>query len=132
MGLWGPPYQKGTAGALNRIIWRERCRGTGRCGRARRLTGYAVRTGQVPAHDAVTGRPDAETLLRYIDVLPEPLTAAELRVLKLLPTSGYLQMAATLCVSRNTVKTHLRSVYQKLGATSRAGAIERAIDLGLL
>ena len=65
-------------------------------------------------------------------VLPEPLTAAELRVLKLLPTSGYLQTAATLHVSRNTVKTHLRSVYQKLGATSRAGAVERAIDLGLL
>ena len=39
--------------------------------------------------------------------LPEPLTAAELRVLKLLPTSSYLQMAATLCVSRNTVETHL-------------------------
>ena len=64
--------------------------------------------------------------------LPEPLTPAELRVLKLLPTSGYLQMAATLCVSRNTVKTHLRSVYQKLGATSRADAIERAVNLGLL
>ncbi len=64
--------------------------------------------------------------------LAEPLTAAELRILKLLPTSTYLQMAATLYVSRNTVKTHLRSVYQKLGVTSRAEAIERAIDLRLL
>jgi LuxR family transcriptional regulator, maltose regulon positive regulatory protein len=62
----------------------------------------------------------------------EPLTAAELRVLKLLPTSTYLQMAATLGVSRNTVKTHLRSIYQKLCVASRSEAIERAVRLGLL
>ena len=66
------------------------------------------------------------------EVLIEPLTAAELRVLKLLPTSTYQQMAATLYVSRNTVKTHLRSIFQKLGASSRSQAIERAVDLRLL
>jgi LuxR family transcriptional regulator, maltose regulon positive regulatory protein len=60
------------------------------------------------------------------------LTAAELRILKLLPTSTYLQIAATLFVSRNTVKAHLRSVYQKLGVASRSEAIERAVDLRLL
>ena len=64
--------------------------------------------------------------------LPDPLTAAELRVLKLLPTSTYPQMAATLHISRNTVKTHLRSVYQKLGVASRSEAIERAVNLRLL
>jgi LuxR family transcriptional regulator, maltose regulon positive regulatory protein len=64
--------------------------------------------------------------------LPEPLTAAELRILKLLPTSTYPEMAAALYISHNTVKTHLRSVYQKLGVTSRAEAIERAVDLRLL
>ncbi len=64
--------------------------------------------------------------------LAEPLTAAELRVLKLLPTSSYLQIAETLYISRNTVKVHLRSVYQKLGVASRAQAIERAVDLRLL
>ncbi|MGE5288056.1 MAG: LuxR C-terminal-related transcriptional regulator, partial [Micromonosporaceae bacterium] len=53
----------------------------------------------------------------------EPLTPAELRILKLLPTSTYLQMAATLYISRNTVKSRLRSVYRKLGATSRSEAI---------
>ena len=65
-------------------------------------------------------------------LLVEPLTAAELRVLKLLPTSSYSQIAATLYVSRNTVKTHLRSIYQKLEVASRSQAIERAADLRLL
>ena len=64
--------------------------------------------------------------------LADPLTAAELRILKLLPTSTYLQMAATLYISRNTVKTHLRSIYQKLGVASRTDAIERAVDLRLI
>jgi ATP/maltotriose-dependent transcriptional regulator MalT len=30
------------------------------------------------------------------------------------------------------VKTQLRSIYQKLGVTSRSAAIERAVDLRLL
>jgi LuxR family maltose regulon positive regulatory protein len=62
----------------------------------------------------------------------EDLTAAELRILKLLPTSTYLQMAETLYVSRNTVKTHIRSIYQKLCVASRTEAIERAVELRLL
>ena len=65
-------------------------------------------------------------------VLTEPLTAAERRILTLLPTSTYLQIANTLYVSRNTVKTHLRSIYQKLGVASRSEALKRAVDLRLL
>jgi len=61
-----------------------------------------------------------------------PLTAAELRVLKRLPTSTYPQIAAALYISRSTVKTHLQSIYHKLGVASRAEAIERAVDLRLL
>jgi DNA-binding NarL/FixJ family response regulator len=62
----------------------------------------------------------------------EPLTPAELRVLKLLPTSTYTQIASALYLSRSTVKTHLQSVYRKLGAASRTEAVERAVDLRLL
>jgi LuxR family transcriptional regulator, maltose regulon positive regulatory protein len=65
-------------------------------------------------------------------ILIAPLTDAELRVLKLLPTTSYVQMAATLYISFNTVKTHLRSIYQKLGSSSRSEAIERAVELRLL
>jgi LuxR family maltose regulon positive regulatory protein len=65
-------------------------------------------------------------------ILTAPLTDAELRVLKLLPTAGYEQIAATLYISRNTVKTHLRSIYHKLGVASRSEAIERAVELRLL
>jgi LuxR family transcriptional regulator, maltose regulon positive regulatory protein len=79
--------------------------------------------------EARAAQPDAS---RARSPLAEPLTPAELRVLKLLPTSSYLKMAEILYVSRNTVKTHLRSVYQKLGVESRSRAIERAVELRLL
>jgi LuxR family maltose regulon positive regulatory protein len=64
--------------------------------------------------------------------LTEPLTAGEQRILDLLPTSTYLQIADMLYISRNTVKTHLRSIYQKLGVASRSEALARAVDLRLL
>ena len=55
------------------------------------------------------------------------------RVLDLLPTHfTEVQIAEQLFVSHNTVKTHVKSVYRKLGASSRAGAVQRARDIGLL
>jgi DNA-binding CsgD family transcriptional regulator len=55
------------------------------------------------------------------------LTARELATLELLPDATLSQkdIARSLGISRNTLKTHLRSLYQKLGAHSRAEAIER-------
>jgi ATP/maltotriose-dependent transcriptional regulator MalT len=69
---------------------------------------------------------------RSVRILTAPLTEAELRVPRLLPTTSSVQMAATLFISRNTVKTHLRSIYQKLGGSSRLEVIQRAVDLRLL
>jgi len=63
----------------------------------------------------------------------EPLTESEIRVLRYLPTHmGAPEMAAKLFVSANTVKTHLRHLYRKLGAHSRQEAVQRAWAVGLL
>jgi LuxR family maltose regulon positive regulatory protein len=65
--------------------------------------------------------------------LPDPLTAAEIRVLeKLSQRLTYTEIAAELYLSLNTVKTHVRHAYMKLGATSRAAAIKRAAILRIL
>jgi LuxR family maltose regulon positive regulatory protein len=61
------------------------------------------------------------------------LTAAELRVLMLLPTYlSFQEIADRLRISRNTVKTHAVAIYGKLWASSRGEAVERAVELGLL
>jgi LuxR family maltose regulon positive regulatory protein len=65
--------------------------------------------------------------------LNEPLSCAELRVVRYL--SGNLrgpEIAAELCVSPNTIRTHLRHIYAKLDAHSRSQAVARARQLGLL
>src|SRR5262249_11382979 len=108
---------------------------------APQVTGYliehAARLRPDPFADQLTAaaievRPAQPGAAESRNMLTEPLTATEQRILKLLPTSTYLQIADTLYVSRNTVKTHLRSIYQKLGATSRSQALARAADLRLI
>jgi LuxR family maltose regulon positive regulatory protein len=65
--------------------------------------------------------------------LLEPLTAAEIRVLeKLSGRLTYTEIADDLYLSLNTVKTHLRHAYMKLGVTSRSSAVKRATSLGIL
>jgi LuxR family maltose regulon positive regulatory protein len=65
--------------------------------------------------------------------LAEALTERELRILRYLPTMlSNAEIGAEIFVSLNTVKTHLRSIYRKLGASGRAEAVERARGIGLL
>ncbi|MFI9504649.1 LuxR C-terminal-related transcriptional regulator [Nocardia sp. NPDC052566] len=61
------------------------------------------------------------------------LTATELTVLNRLPSGRTAQqIAADLGVSVNTVKTHLRGIYAKLGTSSRADTLQLARRTGLL
>jgi LuxR family transcriptional regulator, maltose regulon positive regulatory protein len=61
------------------------------------------------------------------------LSATELRVLRYLPTNlSRSDIARELYVSVNTVNTHVRNIYSKLGAGSRTEAVERARQLRLL
>ena len=65
--------------------------------------------------------------------LTEPLSQAETRVLRYLPTHLTApEIAGQLYVSANTVKTHMRHIYAKLGTHRRHEAVERARALGLL
>jgi LuxR family maltose regulon positive regulatory protein len=65
--------------------------------------------------------------------LPEPLTESETRVLRYLPTNlPAPEIANELTLSVNTVRTHIRHLYEKLAAHSRTGAVEQARALGLL
>jgi LuxR family maltose regulon positive regulatory protein len=68
-------------------------------------------------------------------LLPEPveLSPSELRVLRYLPTNlTRPEIARELYVSVNTVNTHLRNIYSKLGARDRSSAVGRARELRLL
>jgi len=65
--------------------------------------------------------------------LLEQPSAAELAVLQCLAAGlSRREIGAQLYISLNTVKTHTRELYHKLGATSRADAVARAEALGLL
>jgi LuxR family maltose regulon positive regulatory protein len=68
-----------------------------------------------------------------VEPLQEPLSEAELRVLRYLPTNlRGPEIADELFVSPNTISAHLRHVYAKLGVHGRADAVNRARELGLL
>jgi LuxR family maltose regulon positive regulatory protein len=81
-----------------------------------------------------------ETQIRLRGRAPGPrrklaadLSVRELAVLRLLPSGASLrEIASTLYLSLNTVKTHSRSIYRKLGAGSREEAVQRGRELGLL
>jgi LuxR family maltose regulon positive regulatory protein len=88
-------------------------------------------------------RQHARRILSFVDVyagsatprssLPEPLSQRELQVLRLLDTElTGPEIARELYVSVNTLRTHTRRIFTKLGVTTRAAAVRRARELGLL
>jgi LuxR family maltose regulon positive regulatory protein len=69
--------------------------------------------------------------------VPEPLLEAlsesEIRVLRYLPTNlTGPEIARELYVSINTLRTHMRHLYEKLGTHTRTDAVARGRALGLL
>jgi LuxR family maltose regulon positive regulatory protein len=107
----------------------------------------AARTLMRETDQLLTRRPGLGTLAEQAEALrtqlsrqrgtatpgPSALTAAELRLLPMLSTHLQLhEIAAEMCLSPHTVRAQSKSIYRKLGASSRGQAIARARELGLL
>lgn len=92
----------------------------------------------VPLVPGVRAVLDAPGFADAVSVFPSEsprtrLSGREMQVLRSLAESPSLaSVARSLFLSSNTVKTHLRSIYQKLGTHSSIETVERARDLGLL
>lgn len=81
----------------------------------------------------VAERPAADTANRQRRDLVDPLSERELDVLRLLATDlDGPDIARRLIVSVNTMRTHTKSIYAKLGVNSRRAAVSRAEELNLL
>jgi LuxR family transcriptional regulator, maltose regulon positive regulatory protein len=81
----------------------------------------------------LAGEQRAEAALTRQEGITEPLTERELTILRLLPApTPQRELASALFVTPNTLKTHLRAIYRKLGAESRGDAVIRARERGLI
>ncbi len=95
----------------------------------------ATKQGITPnyAHKLLRAFGEAENKTLHQQNLTEPLTERELEVLRLFGTelSGP-EIASQLIVSLNTLRTHTKNIYTKLGVNNRRSAIRRAEELDLL
>jgi LuxR family maltose regulon positive regulatory protein len=108
------------------------------------VTGAAELLDALPRHETAHGAllADIVDLLRGAPApsvdrerlsQPEELSPSELRVLRYLPTNlTRPEIAGELYVSINTVNTHIRNIYSKLGARDRSSAVQHARELRLL
>lgn len=95
----------------------DRCTDPGIAGR------YLARVESRHGHAAASSTPG----------LVEELTDRELAVLRYLPSKlSQREIASELYVSLNTVKTHCKAIYRKLGVDGRKPAVQAARDHGLL
>jgi LuxR family maltose regulon positive regulatory protein len=88
-----------------------------------------------PREPERTDRPDslAAWVAPASEPMADPLTEKEAQVLLYLRSMlSVAEIAAVLSVSTNTVKTHVRHVYRKLGVSRRRDAVRRARELSLI
>ena len=85
--------------------------------------------GALPAR-AERLRQQSAVIMRHVTEFGETLSEREISVL-LLAADGLTQreIAEQLFISYNTVKSHLKATYRKLGATSRDDALTRLAEL---
>ena len=82
---------------------------------------------------AVASELAEETIRAESGKLLTPPSEAELVVLRLLDSDlSVTTIAKNLYLSPNTVRSHTRALYRKLGVNTRAGAVARAEAFGLL
>ena len=103
--------------------------------RARHRTAHAALVAEI--RDMLAGTQAGPQYGARSPSRPEPLldalSGSEIRVLRYLPTNlSGPEIAGELYVSLNTVRTHIRHLYAKLGTHRRAEAVARARALGLL
>ena len=85
------------------------------------------------AHPLLAAFDGAEVSGPVAQRLVDPLSARELDVLRLLATDlDGPRIASELFVSLNTVRTHTKNIYAKLGVNNRRAAVRRGADLRLL
>jgi LuxR family maltose regulon positive regulatory protein len=85
------------------------------------------------AHQLLSAFGKAQDRPTVKQVLIEPLSERELEVLRLLGTElNGPEIARELMVSLNTLRTHTKNIYNKLGVNNRRAAVRRAEELDLL
>jgi LuxR family maltose regulon positive regulatory protein len=102
----------------------------------RKVAGKGVATSYV---NRLLAEPESEATAMPSTAIPSPatliapLSERELEVLRLLRTPlSQREIGDRLTVSVNTIRTHVKHIYEKLDVHSRLGAVERAEELGLL
>jgi LuxR family maltose regulon positive regulatory protein len=90
--------------------------------------------GSAPAIEPrLTGTPTSPARPWIGSVLVEPLTERELTVLRYLQGDlSNVEIGSVLCISVNTIKTHVKNIYRKLNAVRRREAVRRGRELRLL
>lgn len=94
----------------------------------------AVHRGESLIQPAVAGK----VLDRFAELsrqvqAPEALSDREVEVVKLMAEgTSNKEIAVSLHISESTVKTHIQTIFQKLGVSDRTGAVTQAIRKGII